>query len=174
MHPPTLPSNEEWAPRSLKAMHFHVPYRASNFHQGRHAGQGSFGFTQRIFAIFHPGELNDGLFTMTDQLIGNGHRWGQRIAVDIPVQVAAHATPAIRGHLKNLSLSGALMEADHELRLHAYIEISIMLPETGRRATRVMARVTRKSKDAVGVEWCEFAPNTVKDLLRSPSIQLPL
>jgi hypothetical protein len=111
---------------------------------------------------------------MTDQLTVNGHRWGQRIPVDIPVQVAAHASPAIHGHLKNLSLSGALMEADHELRLHAYIEVSIKLPETGRSAMRVMARVTRKFKDAVGVEWCEFAPSTVKDLLRSPSIRLPL
>jgi hypothetical protein len=64
---------------------------------------------------------------MTDQLTGNGDRWTQRIAVDIPVQVAAH-----HGHLKNLSLSGALMETDHELRLHAYIEVNIKLPETGR------------------------------------------
>jgi glucosamine 6-phosphate synthetase-like amidotransferase/phosphosugar isomerase protein len=111
---------------------------------------------------------------ITDQLTGNGNRWGQRIAVDIPVQVAAHASPAIHGHLKNVSLSGALMEADHELRLHAYIEINIKLTKTGRSAIRVMARVTRKLKDAVGVEWCEFAPNAVKDLLRSPSIQLPL
>ena len=105
---------------------------------------------------------------MTDQLTGNGDRWGQRIAVDIPVQVAAH-----HGHLKNLSLSGAFMEADHELCLHAYIEVRITLPETGRSAMRVMARVTRKFKDAVGVEWSEFAPSAVKDLLRSPSIQLP-
>jgi hypothetical protein len=111
---------------------------------------------------------------MTDQLVGNGHRWGQRVSVDIPVQVAAQASPAIRGHLKIISLSGALLEADHELRLHAYIEVSIKLPETGRSAMRVMARVTRKSKDAVGVEWCEFAPNTIKELLRSPSIRLPL
>jgi PilZ domain len=110
---------------------------------------------------------------MTKQLIGNGLRWGQRIAVDIPVQVAAHASPAIHGHLKNLSLSGALIETDHELRLHAYIEINIKLPETGRRAMRVMARVMRNLKVGVGVEWCEFAPSAVKDLLRSPSFQFP-
>jgi hypothetical protein len=110
---------------------------------------------------------------MTNQLIGNGHRWGQRTAVDIPVLVAAHASPAIHGRLKNLSLSGALMETDHELRLHAYIEISIKLPEMGRRAIRVMARVMRTAEGGVGVEWCEFAPSAVKDLLRSPSIRLP-
>jgi len=111
---------------------------------------------------------------MTDQPTGNGLRWGQRIAVDIPVEVAAQASPPIHGHLRNLSLSGALLEADHELRLHAYVEINIKLPETRRNTTRIMARVTRKLKDAAGVEWCEFAPSAVKDLLRSPSIRLPL
>jgi hypothetical protein len=100
---------------------------------------------------------------ITDQLVGN-----------VPVQVAAQASPEIRGHLKSISLSGALMEADHELRLHAYIEVVIKLPETRRSAIRVMARVTRKCKDAVGIEWCDFAPSTIKDLLRAPSIRLPL
>jgi hypothetical protein len=112
--------------------------------------------------------------TMTDKPNGNEHRWGRRIAVDIPVQVAAKASPAIHGQLKNVSLSGALMEADHELLLHASIEVSIEPAETGHSPRKVMARVTRKSKNAVGVEWCEFAPSAVKDLLRSPSIRLPL
>lgn len=111
---------------------------------------------------------------MTNQLAGNGFRWGQRIEVDIPVKVAAHASPAIHGHLKNLSLSGALMGTDHELPLYAYIEISIKPSEAARSAVRVMARVTRNSKDGVGVEWCEFAPSAVRDLLRSGSFRLPL
>jgi hypothetical protein len=111
---------------------------------------------------------------MTKQLFGDGHRWGQRIAVDIPVLMAACALPAIHGHLKNLSLSGAFVETDHELPLHAYIEISIKRPEVGKSATRVMARVARYSKGAVGVEWCEFASSTVKDLLRSPSRRMPI
>jgi hypothetical protein len=114
------------------------------------------------------------ILMLTNQLTGSGHRWGQRIAVDIPVQVTAHACPAIHGHLRNLSLSGALIEAAHELRLHAYIEVGIELPETGRNAMRVMARVTRESEGVIGLEWCEFAPSAIKDLLRSPSIRLPV
>jgi PilZ domain len=110
---------------------------------------------------------------MTKQMTGGGHRWGQRIAVDIPVLLAACALPAIRGHLKNLSLSGALVETDQELPLHGYIEISVKLGEMGESTTTVMARVTRYVKGAVGVEWCEFAPRTVKDLLRSPSVRTP-
>jgi hypothetical protein len=107
---------------------------------------------------------------MTEQMTGSGHRWCQRLAVDIPVLVAACALPAVHGHLKNLSLSGALVETDNELPLHAYIAISVKLPETGESATTVMARVRRYLKGAVGVEWCEFAPRTVKDLLRSASV----
>jgi hypothetical protein len=110
---------------------------------------------------------------LTNQLIGNGRRWGQRIELDIPVRVAAHASPTIHGRLKNLSLSGAFIEAEHELRLHAHIEVSIKLPETGRSA-RVMARVTREVEGAIGLEWCEFAPSAIKDLLGSHSIRLPV
>jgi PilZ domain-containing protein len=111
---------------------------------------------------------------MTKPLFGDGHRWGQRIAANIPVLMAACALPAIHGHLKNLSLSGGLVETDHELPLHAYITISIKRPEMAESATRVMARVARYSKGAVGVEWCEFASSTIRDLLRSSSGRMPL
>jgi hypothetical protein len=110
---------------------------------------------------------------LTNQLIRNGNRWCQRIELDIPVQVAAHASPTIHGRLKNLSLGGALIEADHELRLHAYIEVSIKLPETGRCA-KVMARITREVEGAIGIQWCEFAPSAIEELLRSSTIRLPL
>ena len=106
---------------------------------------------------------------MEMQLTGNGQRWSRRVAVDIPVEVAADGSPTVHGHLKNLSLSGALLTTDHALRLHAYIEISIKPLETGHGAVRVMARVTRNLEGGAGVEWCEFAPSAVTDLLRSPS-----
>lgn len=54
---------------------------------------------------------------MEMQLTGNGQRWSRRIAVDIPVQVAADGSPTIHGHLKDLSLSGALLTTEHALRL---------------------------------------------------------
>jgi hypothetical protein len=106
---------------------------------------------------------------MEMQLTGNGQRWSRRIEVEIPVQVVADGSPTIHGHLKNLSLSGALVTTDHALRLHAYIEITIKPPQKGHAAVRVMARVTRNLEGGVGIEWCEFAPSAVTDLLRSPS-----
>ena len=106
---------------------------------------------------------------MEMQLTGNGQRWSRRITVDLPVQVNADGSPTIHGRLRDLSLTGAFVTTDRALRLHAYIEITIGRAETGHGEIRVMARVTRNAEGGVGVEWCEFAPSVVTDLLRSPS-----
>ena len=73
--------------------------------------------------------------------------------------------------MKNLSLSGAFMESDCELCLHARIEVRIdLLPPTS--CTAVLeAHVSRKLNEGVGIEWCQFAPKIVKDLLRDPSVR---
>ena len=107
--------------------------------------------------------------------LGNGleHRWGRRFRVNIPVHVSAAALARVDGCMKNLSLSGALMKSDCNLRLNTLIEVRIELPPPLPRATVVKAHVTRKLKEGVGIEWCEFAPSIVKDLLRSPSVRFP-
>ena len=102
---------------------------------------------------------------------GKESRWGDRVRVNIPVQVSADAVTGADGCMKNLSLSGALVKADVDLQLHALIKVSIQMPS--QRAAAITAYVSRKAKEGVGVEWCEFAPSIVKDLLRSPSIPLP-
>jgi hypothetical protein len=102
------------------------------------------------------------------------HRWGERIRVHIPVQVSADALTGIAGCVEDLSLSGARMKADADLRLHSLIEVSIKLPPPSQGAAVVVAHVSRKLKEGVGVEWCQFAPSAVKDWLRSPSIRLPV
>jgi|SRR5450755_1955964 hypothetical protein len=107
--------------------------------------------------------------------LGNGleHRWGERVRVNIPVRVSAPAVESVDGCMKNLSLSGALMKSDCDLRLHTLIEVRIELPAPSPRAALVKAHVSRKLKKGIGIEWCEFAPNIVKDLLRSPWVRLP-
>jgi hypothetical protein len=104
---------------------------------------------------------------------GKESRWGERVTVNIPVQVSADAFAGADGCMKNLSLSGALMKADVDLRLHSLIEVSIKMPSQSQSAEAITAYVSRRVKEGVGVEWCEFAPSVVKDLLRSPSIPLP-
>jgi hypothetical protein len=123
---------------------------------------------ERSLPVLCPGPIRKES-SMEMQLTGNGQRQGRRAAVDIPVEVAAEGSPTIHGHLRDLSLSGALVATDFALHLHAYIEITINPREKGHSAVRVMARVTRNLEGGVGVEWCEYAPNAVTDLLRSPS-----
>jgi PilZ domain len=108
---------------------------------------------------------------MDKRWYGKDSRWGDRVRVNIPVQVSANALSA-HGCMKNLSLSGALVKADVDLGMHALIQVNIEVSSPSPRAAAITAYISRKDKQGIGVEWCEYAPSIVKDLLRSPSIPL--
>jgi hypothetical protein len=95
------------------------------------------------------------------------HRWGERFRIDLPVQVRVRALSGIDGRLKDLSLSGALIEAEFGLRLHSLIEVSMRLPTPSQLEATLKAHVTRKFNADFGIEWCDFAPSAVKELLRT-------
>src|ERR1700694_2047405 len=78
---------------------------------------------------------------------GKESRWGDRVNVNIPVQVSADALAGADGCMKNLSLSGALMKAGGDLRLTSLIEVSIKMPSPWQRAEVITAYVSRKVKD---------------------------
>ena len=99
---------------------------------------------------------------------GSEHRWGERVRVDLPVDVVEEGHAPVPGYLKNLSLSGALLKSSHELHLHTLIGVRIALPSPASESRLVEARVSRRPAHGVGIEWCEFAPAIVKDLLRLP------
>jgi hypothetical protein len=102
---------------------------------------------------------------------GLEHRWGERVRVNIPVRVEVAASSEADGCMKNLSLSGALMESDCDLSLYSLIEVTIALPPPASRTAVVKALVSRKFKEGFGLEWHEFAPSIIKDLVRSALMQ---
>ena len=104
---------------------------------------------------------------------GLEHRWGDRVCLNMQVVVSTAALARSHGCLKNLSLSGALVKADQELRLHAIVEVHILLPTPQARIAVVKAHVARKVTEGAGIEWFEFAPQTIKDLLRDPAVCFP-
>jgi len=106
---------------------------------------------------------------MSNSRNGLEHRWGARVQVNIPVRVEATALPLGNGCMKDLSLSGAFIKSDRDLRLHALVEVIIALPPPSSRTAVIQAHVSRKFQEGVGIEWCEFAPNIVRDLVRSAS-----
>jgi PilZ domain len=95
------------------------------------------------------------------------HRWGERHEVNFPIRLdAGTALKGAKGRVRNLSLSGAFVTSDCDWRLNTLIEVGIKLPSPSSRTTIVRAIVSRKLKDGVGIEWYEFAPKVIKDLLR--------
>jgi hypothetical protein len=63
------------------------------------------------------------------------------------------------------------MKSEHDFRLNTLIEIIISLPLLAEGRATVKAHVTRKLSQGVAIEWCEFAPHAVKELLRSPEVR---
>jgi hypothetical protein len=96
------------------------------------------------------------------------HRWGERVQVDFPVRVTAHRYSVRDGRLADLSVSGALVKAEFEARVLSRIQVAIVLPLWPKHESPVIeAYVARKFKHAFGIEWCEFAPPAVSELLRA-------
>jgi hypothetical protein len=96
------------------------------------------------------------------------HRWGERVAVDFPVRVTALRFSVRDGQLSDLSVSGALVRAELEARVLSRIQIALVLPLWLKHESPVVeAYVARKHRNEFGIEWCEFAPRAVSELLRA-------
>jgi hypothetical protein len=100
------------------------------------------------------------------------HRLGARLQISIPVR----CEPTNRGAgsvgvLTNVSLSGGFV-ADLDLRLLSRVQISLDLPAQSLESI-VSAYVVRRSGAGSGLEWCEWAPAPITQLLRSMSRSRP-
>ncbi len=96
------------------------------------------------------------------------HRWGERVGVDIAIRITVHPFAVRHGRLVNVSVSGASIKADFDLRPLSRIEVVVdTVPRARCEAPSIGAYVTRVSKDGIGIEWCEFAPPVITELLQS-------
>jgi hypothetical protein len=100
------------------------------------------------------------------------HRWGERIGVDLPVRIAGTPFAVRNGRLLNLSVSGAAIDTTFELRPLSRIQIFIDAPSQVRsEAPSLDAYVTRVAKERIGIEWCEYGPDIVCELLQLLSVR---
>jgi hypothetical protein len=96
------------------------------------------------------------------------HRWGERIQVDFPVRLMTHAFSKRDGRLTDLSVSGAYIQTDVFIRPNSRLSVTLLSSRwTRHEGTVVCAYVTRRYREGVGIEWCEFAPPSVGTLLHS-------
>lgn len=101
------------------------------------------------------------------------HRWGERLRVNLPVHVSTHAFSQWDGKLTDISVSGAHLRGDVELRPLTRVEVAVVLPQVSKYHSHPMpAYVVRRHSDGYGIEWCEFAPLPVTVLLRT-AVQRP-
>jgi hypothetical protein len=100
------------------------------------------------------------------------HRWGQRFDVDILVRVHSRPYAVRTGRLTDLSMSGGFIVTRVDLRELRRLQVSLVLPHRLSQATpMISAYVARRHRDGIGVEWCDFAPQAVVELLRSPAVR---
>jgi hypothetical protein len=102
------------------------------------------------------------------------HRWGKRVNVDLAIRIAGRPYNVRQARLVNLNASGAYIRVCTDLRLLSRVQIALTLPQRLAQPTPVIcAYIVRRDKDGVGLEWCEYGPRAVLELLRHAAPHRP-
>ena len=97
------------------------------------------------------------------------HRLGTRVPTSLPVRIVRARAALAFGSMSNASLSGAYIETSTPLPPLARIAV-VCGPSSGRaHCSGVPAYVTRVGRNGVGIEWLEFAPAMIRQLLLAES-----
>jgi hypothetical protein len=91
-------------------------------------------------------------------------RWGQRMPVDLPVRLALPRGRIEDGRMRNLSISGALIECAAELPMFTTLRVELIIHP---QAIQLGARVVRAEHPRLGVEWRDVPPQALADLLKT-------
>ena len=85
------------------------------------------------------------------------HRWGERMPARATVRVHCAKWDAA-GQIRDASLSGAFVHTRLQVAAWTHVEVELS-------GARIAAFVVRVATDGLGIEWSEFAPRPVRDLL---------
>lgn len=87
------------------------------------------------------------------------HRCGQRVELDLGVQLMARPSGIGPGRLRSISLSGAFVATTLALPLLARVRVICEGGAMDVAALRKMeGYVVRQADDGVGIEWCALLP----------------
>lgn len=89
------------------------------------------------------------------------HRWGSRFSSDVDVEMRAADGSINRAVVRNVSLSGALLETRNKVRLLGQVDVRPLRPS----ATWMRGFVVRLSENCVAVEWFEPGLDPVNALV---------
>ena len=98
------------------------------------------------------------------------HRWGQRVPLEVPVEISAGGRHLGHGRLRNASISGALVETS--LELPVFTNLVLTLPALGGCPSLpgdLAACVVRRDASGLAIEWRDMACARVNELLEKMS-----
>jgi hypothetical protein len=100
------------------------------------------------------------------------HRWGMRHALEITVRLDARPQRLTFGRLRNASSSGAYVETGTAPALFSRICVELEWGMYRRNELRrIAAYVVRHDAWGIGLEWQEFAPAAILELIESARIE---
>ena len=94
------------------------------------------------------------------------YRWGDRVPVDIPVQLIGPARTVVTGRLINFSVCGAFIET--ELDVPVMTNITVMIRDGGcvpMRPRALAGYVVRHAQGGVALGWLKLAPVTTAHVI---------
>jgi hypothetical protein len=89
------------------------------------------------------------------------HRWGRRVSLQVPVRLGMGTRPIGEGRIENVSLSGALVRTPAQIPLWARVDVALSRAHD----TSICAQVVREAPNGIALEWCEYAPPVIGELL---------
>jgi hypothetical protein len=98
------------------------------------------------------------------------HRWGQRKAAYQRARVVTAGGISAQGFMTNISVSGAFIRTPLPARVLSVVQIAFV---TDNRRLRdfgpIAAQVVRKTRDGLGLEWCEQVSEILDVLAIAPA-----
>lgn len=102
------------------------------------------------------------------------HRHGNRIATSFPIHIEM-ASCTLPGRIVDVSLSGAFVEVGVRIPEHTQVTVVSAAYKSARNKNpdrwRISAHVARRSINGVGLEWDQFAPVPILDLMRKDDVR---
>jgi hypothetical protein len=98
-------------------------------------------------------------------------RWGNRLVLDELVRVTRDQQDLGEARLHQVSLSGGFIYT--RCRIPAMTRLQLELPEGPQSERTIEAFVVRICDQGVGLEWCEFAPPGVVELMVTRQRRFP-
>jgi hypothetical protein len=98
------------------------------------------------------------------------HRWGQRIALEVPVKLEFGGRPMGHGLLRSASISGGFI--DTTLELPIFSNLVVVLPansEAAPNGARLAGCLLRREPAGLAVEWRDMGCPAIASLLEKVS-----